>query len=249
MNTVREAVILMAGMGSRLRVPGQPDVPKPLTSILGKALIAYNLEALQSVGIETVYAVVGFEEQIVRRGTRELVPDGLNLQFVHNDEWQKQNGVSVLAAADALSGSFLLAMSDHLYDRSIIEMLTHREQARAVELAVDRKIESIFDLDDAMKVVTERDRVIRLAKNLKQFDAIDTGMFLCSPGVFHYLEEAKKNGDCSLAEGVQLAANDSQVTAVDIGPAWWQDVDTPEMLAAAEEHLRALQLRTATTAR
>jgi 1L-myo-inositol 1-phosphate cytidylyltransferase len=249
MNKVRKAVILMAGMGSRLRVPGQPDVPKPLTPILGKALIAYNLEALKSVGIETVYAVVGFEEEIVRIGTRPLVPDGLNLEFVHNDEWRKQNGVSVLAAAGAVSGSFLLCMSDHLYDCSILEMLTRREQTRAVELAVDRKIESIFDLDDAMKVVTEKDRVIRLGKKLTQFDAIDTGMFLCSPTIFHYLERAKKNGDCSLAEGVQLAANDAQVTAVDIGSAWWQDVDTPEMLAAAEEHLRAARVRTTTAAR
>jgi hypothetical protein len=35
-------------------------------------------------------------------------------------------------------------------------------------------------------------------------------------------------------------AADGKVRAIDIGPAWWQDVDTPEMRAHAEENLGAL---------
>jgi 1L-myo-inositol 1-phosphate cytidylyltransferase len=237
-SSIREAVILMAGLGSRLRVHGQSQVPKPLTPILGRPLISYNLEGLQLAGIETVYAIVGFEEELVVDGIKPLIPRGLEIRFIHNSEWRKQNGVSVLAAAGAVHGPFLLIMSDHLYEQNIFDQLARTSSKNEIALAVDRKIASIFDLDDAMKVVTVGDRVVRLEKNLEQYDAIDTGLFACSPRIFHYLELAKHEGDCSLAEGVQFAANDSQVRAVDIGDAWWQDIDTPEMLGAAEDYLR-----------
>jgi 1L-myo-inositol 1-phosphate cytidylyltransferase len=65
-------------------------------------------------------------------------------------------------------------------------------------------------------------------------------LFVCPREIFDYLERSKLNGDRSLADGVRLMAADNQVRAIDIGEAWWQDVDTPDMLQHAEEKLTAL---------
>ena len=91
-----------------------------------------------------------------------------------------------------------------------------------------------------MKVKTCGDRIIAIGKDLADYDAIDTGVFLCAPNIFDYLERAKRNGDCSLADGVRLMAAEGKARAVDIGQAWWQDVDTPEMLRQAECKMAAL---------
>jgi choline kinase len=109
-----------------------------------------------------------------------------------------------------------------------------------LNLAVDKKLETIFDIVDAMKVQTAGDRVVTLGKDLEIYDAIDTGIFLCSNELFDYLRRAQRDGDCSLADGVRLMASDGKVRAIDIGPAWWQDVDTPAMRAHAEENLGTL---------
>ena len=56
--------------------------------------------------------------------------------------------------------------------------------------------------------------------------------------IFKYLEKAKQAGDCSLNDGVRLMAADNRVRALDIGDAWWQDVDTPDMLRHAEQRMK-----------
>jgi choline kinase len=91
-----------------------------------------------------------------------------------------------------------------------------------------------------MKIQTRGDRVIAVGKDLPSYDAIDTGLFVCSADIFSYLERAKQIDDCSLADGVRLMAGEDKVRGLDIGEAWWQDVDTPEMLLRAEEQMQTL---------
>jgi choline kinase len=91
-----------------------------------------------------------------------------------------------------------------------------------------------------MKVQTRRNRVTGIGKNLKHYDAIDTGLFVCPLQIFDYLERAKSESsrnDCSLADGIRSMAGDNKVRAIDIGDAWWQDVDTQQMLQSAEKRI------------
>ena len=239
MNSITEAVVLMAGSGSRFRVGGR-TLMKPLIPVRGRPLITYTFDALARAGVRTVYAVVGFESETLIAEMQASIPQNLCVSFIHNKAWQKQNGISVLAASPHLTAPFFLTMCDHLFDPSLVELLRDQAVMDQLNLAIDRKVETIFDLDDAMKVQTDGDRLVAIGKNLPNYDAIDTGVFLCTPNIFDYLERAKRNDDCSLADGVRLMAIDAKVRAVDIGNAWWQDIDTPEMLRHAESKVAAL---------
>jgi choline kinase len=235
-NRIREAVILMAGTGSRLRTVIN-NLPKPLIEIAGRALFSYTIGALEKAGIETLHVVTGSNSDALLVGLKPLVPSGMRLHPIHNSDWQKQNGISLLVAAPHVQSPFVLTMGDHLFDPAIVDLVIRNADLGAANLAVDRKIDSVFDLADAMKIKTKQERVVAIGKNLTDYDAIDTGLFVCSPEIFAYLEKAKRDEDCSLADGVRLMAAAGRVRAIDIGNAWWQDVDTPEMLAAAEKVL------------
>jgi len=235
---IAEAVVLMAGSGSRLRANGL-NLPKPLIPIHGRPLISYTIDALVHAGIKIVYAVVGFESESLMAQMRPLIPHTLDVRFIANRDWKKQNGISVLVAAEHVRSPFLLTMSDHLFDQSIFEVVL-RAPCDRLNLVIDRKLNSMVDLDDAMKVQTRGDQIVAIGKNLRTYDAIDTGLFVCAHEIFQYLERAKQNGDCSLADGVRLMADDGKTRAIDIGDAWWQDVDTPDMLRHAEKKMRAL---------
>ena len=237
MRGITDAVVLMAGTGSRLRASGE-ILPKPLVPIFGRPLIGYIAEALAKVGVRNLYAIVGAQGDALVRGLRPLVPSPMELHPISNPDWEKQNGISVLCAAGKVSAPFFLTMGDHLFDPSLLQRVVEEADPGELNLAVDRKIEAIFDLDDAMKVQTRGDRVSEIGKALATYDAIDTGVFLCPNELFDYLGRAKKDGDCSLADGVRLMAAKGKVRAIDIGEAWWQDVDTFEMRMRAEEILR-----------
>jgi choline kinase len=249
MTPISEAVILMAGEGSRLRQGYGGQAPlggsnktflKPFVSVLGRPLISYTLETLMCAKIKTVHFVVGYESERMIAQVKQLIPSGVNVSFIENRDWRKQNGVSLLAASCKVRAPFLLTMSDHLFDEAMVGRLLDNFDPGLLNIAVDRKIDSIFDLHDAMKVQTRGNKVTAIGKDLPDYDAIDTGLFVCPLEIFDYLERAKSDNsqkDCSLADAVRLMAGDNKVRPIDIGENWWHDIDTPQMLEHAEEEM------------
>ena len=236
MSAVSEAVILIAGQGSRLR-GADKNFLKPFVPVLGRPLLSYILQAVSCAGISTAYFVVGYESERVIAKAKQLIPPHINASFIVNNEWEKQNGISLLAAAGYVSAPFLLTMGDHVFDETIVDCLLENFEPGVLNIAIDRKLDSIVDLDDAMKLQTRGNNVTGIGKNLRTYDAIDTGLFVCPLEIFAYLEQAKsinRGSDCSLANGVELMAADGKVRGIDIGSAQWHDIDTPRVLEHAE---------------
>ena len=126
-------------------------------------------------------------------------------------------------------------MADHIFEPETARvLLQQRLGSGEVILAVDPNIDRIFDLDDATKVLRDGDRIVDIGKEIADYDALDTGMFLCSPSLFDRLDSATRDGNCSLSDGMRQLAEERRLRALEIGEANWQDVDTPEALAHAE---------------
>ena len=230
-----QVVILAAGQGLRLRVDGN-DYLKPLYPLRGRPLIDWVMSAFLSAGVSRFNLVVGFERDRLVDGIRKAAPARASINFIDNPHWQLSNGVSLLQASRAVRGRFFLSMADHLFTPAMVELLARSaKDPKKLYLAVDGKIGQVFDLDDATKVRLDGNVIRDIGKGLSRYDAIDTGLFVCPDGIFDALATAadEQGGDCSLSDGVRRMAAERHALAVDIGDNWWQDIDTPEMLANA----------------
>src|SRR5437868_2557935 len=185
MTRISEAIVLMAGAGSRLVGPASGAL-KPLTPILKRPMVSYICDALNDCGVEVIHAVVGYQSELLVQQVKLAVPAAIEVRFIENGHWRKQNGLSVLAAAGRVKSPFVLTMSDHLFDDDLLGSLLRHSNRSGLNLAIDRKIESIVDIKDAMKVRITANRVISIGKELSEYDAIDTGLFLGNDDLFAY---------------------------------------------------------------
>ena len=234
MPTVDQCLILAAGNGHRIR-PTSGGSPKPLVRLHGKSLLEHVILGAHEAGIKKFVIVVGYGAGEMRRWLSSRSLAGVSISVVENSEYHKDNGVSVLKARHQIQGAFLLLMADHIFEpRTAKALLKEPLAPGAVILAVDPKIDAVFDLDDATKVRREGDHIVDIGKEIARYDAFDTGMFLCSHSLFNILESAKKDGNCSLSDGMRVLGQNGRLRAFDIGDAAWQDVDTPEALDYAE---------------
>lgn len=234
MTKVKQCLILAAGNGTRLR-PVTAGLPKPLVQFRSKPILEHVIERAHQAGIDDFVIVVGYRSDLIRRWVDSRWLGGVSVTLVENPEYHKQNGISPLKARDEIHGNFLLLMADHVFEPATARALVKQPLAPGeVILTVDPNIERVFDLDDATKVRREGNLIVDIGKEIACYDALDTGMFLCSPVLFDRLESESRDGNCSLSDGMRQLARERSLRALEIGGAQWQDVDTPEALAHAE---------------
>ena len=78
-------VILAAGKGTRMR-PFSEHWPKPILPVLGKPLMAYQLEMMAAMGIRRVVIVIGHLGHEVVRALGDGRQYGVSIQYVEQEE-------------------------------------------------------------------------------------------------------------------------------------------------------------------
>jgi len=232
-----KCLIIAAGKGSRLQQRGDS---KPLVPILGVPLIERVIRAAMEAGADQFYVIIGYQGERVRLFLEQLAERlAIRITPLVNDDWDKDNGLSVLKAQDVLHEPFLLLMADHLFDPNLVRLLTTLNPGDGeVALVVDRNIRNpLVDMEDVTRVKMEDGKIHDIGKGLADFNGFDTGIFLCSPAIFRALEQSKeKDGNTTLSGAVHVLAAEGNAKAIPTDD-FWIDVDDPAAFQKAEQAL------------
>lgn len=231
---ITTAILLAAGEGSRLR-SAAPS--KPLCHVGGRPLIEHAIAGLAEAGLIRVVVVLGYEaERIEAHLAARHWP--IAVETVRTSDHRLPNGVSVLAAEQALAGEdAVLAMCDHLVEPALYARVAQAGTGGGARLGIDRRITSdLVDLDDVTCVRTEGEAIAAIGKHLADYDAFDTGVFAIGSALFAALNSLPAP---SLTEGMRVLAAHGAALTVDCSDLDWIDVDDPAALDKAEVWLRA----------
>ena len=235
-----KCLIIAAGKGSRLRQQGDS---KPLIPILGLPLIERVIRTAMEAGADDFYVVTGYQEERIRSFLVNLTDRlGCNITPIFNEDWEKENGLSVLKAREYLQEPFLLLMADHLFDPSIArELMALALFDDEIALGVDGDTSSSsVDMEDVTRVKTKDGKILDIGKGLTDFNAFDTGIFLCTPAIFNALERStKQDGDNTLSGAVKILAAEGKAKTFEISGRFWIDVDDPAAFSRAENTILA----------
>ncbi|MCP4195929.1 MAG: NTP transferase domain-containing protein, partial [Proteobacteria bacterium] len=176
---MKEALVPAAGRGLRLDRPG---TPKPLVDVDGQAMVVRLLKQLERAGVERIAVVVGYGGDKIRRAILSRLGLHAQIEIIENPTWETGLAGSLLAARDFFPGPFLIAMSDHVFDEALIQLMASQKVPRgSVSALVGTNLKNIFTLDTAVKVRREEDRIVEIDRNLEVFDAVDAGLFAATP--------------------------------------------------------------------
>jgi choline kinase len=235
--TTRAAVILAAGVGSRLR-PLTDDKPKALVEVSGRHILGRAMDALTAAGVERLVIASGYREDALVEALRGAPFD---VRFRHNARFEStQNSVSLALCRDALEGeAFFRLDGDLVFDPAILSRL---ESARAPLVAA---VDGRRALDaEAMKVRVDpaSGRIAAFGKGIAVAEAAGESIGIehvsreLGPRLFDALDDAIRRGDTHLYyEDVYSRMIESGLHAVgvEVGDLRWCEIDCIEDLASA----------------
>lgn len=116
MNRVERAVIMAAGIGTRM-YPVTKDIPKPLVKINGKSMVETVISALHKNKIYEIYIVIGYlKEQF------NWLAEYYGVILLENPYYQTCNNISSLyVARDHLENAIILDGDQIIYDSSVLK--------------------------------------------------------------------------------------------------------------------------------
>ncbi len=229
-----KAVILAAGRGERLS-PQTDEIPKPLLPLRGKPLITHLLSGFVRAGVTEFIIVIGYLGDVVRRGLSSLKDLGIDVKWVVNPNYLLGNAYSLLCAERSLlkDDFFLLSMSDHLYEGSIINKILKDFDEEPL-ISVDRNPRYLLDLGEATKVkICDEGYVRDIGKEIPDWDAVDMGLFILDRSLFRVIRRFE-GMPATLSHCMKNWIGEARLRACDSTGRAWLDVDTTEDLKHAE---------------
>jgi HAD superfamily hydrolase (TIGR01450 family) len=247
--TCSQAVILAAGIGSRLK-PITLRKPKCSVTVDGTPILVHQVRAYAEAGVEDVYVVTGYMRgQVARLCSRvEAEYDDLTVTTIENEVYANTDNLYSFSLVEDAVGdeTFLLSNGDVVYDPELVARVATHD---GTGIATDR---GVYD-EEPMKVTVDADGYVdHISKDVPESEAYGCGTDLYrvdpefSTALFDEVgrildDDQEYTKWTELAIDRVLATGSFAVDAVDVTGLRWVEIDDYDDLTAADRTFASLR--------
>ena len=241
-----QAIILAAGMGSRLR-PLTKEMPKALTEVNGQPIITNTLDILSEFKISNVTIVVGYLGDKIKEACGNAYK-GMKIQYISNELYSStNNNYSLYLAKDVVYEDILLIECDILFKKEILDkMMEYKSECsilvspynketmdgtiiytdsndKAIELVLGKYQKSDDDFSKAYKTIN----IYKFSYEFWQNKFV--------PELENYINNYDKNSYYEQVLGALIYYRDSDIRIICEDENDWGEIDNVQDLLLAEK--------------
>ncbi len=236
MSSIKKAVLLAAGKGTRMK-DLTADIPKPMLLVRGKPILLHIIEGLRAAGVGDICIIVGYKAAVVQEFFGDGSLFGTRITYTRQVVQDGTGRVVELAKSFAGADPFILSYGDIL----IAPENYHR-------------LASIGGCDALVSVKKNAGDVAKggcvvMDENFRLTDLIEkptgpppspwynAGVYAFRPSIFDFIAKLQLSprGEYELTDAIRdLAQSGALVQAIEL-QGEWADVRDPDILAALNQ--------------
>jgi len=240
MNKPNYAVILAAGMGTRLRNMIM-DRPKGFLRLGNQPIIQRSIQQLMSVGMDRIVIAAGYQSA----DYDALAEHYACVHTVRNDLYATSGSMySLYCARTLIKDTFLLLESDLIYETRVLETLLEFPRPNAILLS------GRTNAGDEVYVETRDDRIYRMSKQRTDLNNVTgelVGISKISPVMFRAMLEYaasffRDNLHLDYEDCINGIADETGVFFCKVDDLLWAEIDDESHLLRAQQEIFPLIL-------
>ena len=189
---VHQAVVMVGGMGTRLR-PLTNDRPKPILPVLDKPCLSYLIGSLARGGVDEVILACGYRSEKMAAAIGDGTKEGIRIVYSYEDEPMGTAG-AIKLLEDRLDDTFVAVNGDVFADFDLKkEIEEHKRSKASITISLTRVKDPC---EFGIARLNEDGRITEFKEKPKPeevfSDLINAGVYVMQKDVLKYVPKGKK---------------------------------------------------------
>ncbi len=229
---MKSAILIAGGKGERLR-PLTKDKPKAMISLMGRPIMSYILQWLESYGIRDIIVSCGYLHEVIQEYFGDGRSYNLNLKYVIEDSPLGRGG-GIKQAMKSLNdpGESVIALNaDAITNLNLREFIEFHKHNNGIASLVSVPLVSSYGIVD----ISHDNNVITFREKPELPFWINAGIYIFERRIFDMLPDKGDHETTTFPELARLKQLKAYKTK-----SFWRSIDTVKDLEEVRKELESL---------